>query len=632
MVRGPDRINLSATLPIQARQGPQPGKSDEKTDKTAKIELSLLDLNPEQRLPQTSTRTEVHVSDLRGVISNEVSRVKERLLQASLTAGKLDEYATIISELKNKALPLLKTNILRRWWISRKLGMTLKAIHLSKEALHNKAIEALKALPANASPVEVEQLCSCLDPSKLNTPDTDGNTPLHLAAQRGNVAAVQQLIKLGADIKVRNNKGETSLLVLLKNVSNPEGIAAACALFDKDTVNQADADGKTPLHIAAYRAEPADIQILLDKGASRTSVNTLGETPIQLANLNQKQANSQVLLKAVPKEIQEPPTPAIESKDQKKTDEPVLSQEIVYSHKTGQLKTEKDQKKLIIYQQALLRDIEFHRTYVDRLKAEYDSASKSKDEEKQKTITQAACLLQQALMPPSVRNPTIAMEQHNQGNRLIEAAPSNRSVIQEKLSEEDVTFFEVLCDPLVSSPPLSEPAQGAAPPVLFSAIDALGECQTQMPQKSTEKIVTIITHLLSAYPWMATQTYRGKTVEQYLSEKRLFDPAHSEVQKLLQSAPRLSLEAKFKREVFTSTRNIETQVQLHALIAQEIEKVTLSTDWSKDPFMLQLVRTGTKEQLELLLKRVQSQPVTKGSPWTHDRYKQFVTEHLQASH
>jgi ankyrin repeat protein len=43
----------------------------------------------------------------------------------------------------------------------------------------------------------------------VNAQDADGNTPLHLMAQKGNVELAYFLVTSGADPKIKNRKGKT---------------------------------------------------------------------------------------------------------------------------------------------------------------------------------------------------------------------------------------------------------------------------------------------------------------------------------------------------------------------------------------------------------------------------------------
>lgn len=50
----------------------------------------------------------------------------------------------------------------------------------------------------------------------VNTPDDDGNTALHIATQVGCSEYVQCLVNKGADVKIKNNKGDTALHIAIR--------------------------------------------------------------------------------------------------------------------------------------------------------------------------------------------------------------------------------------------------------------------------------------------------------------------------------------------------------------------------------------------------------------------------------
>jgi ankyrin repeat protein len=45
----------------------------------------------------------------------------------------------------------------------------------------------------------------------IHATDDDGDTPLHKAASRNRLSGIEKLIKAGADVSARNNKGHTAL-------------------------------------------------------------------------------------------------------------------------------------------------------------------------------------------------------------------------------------------------------------------------------------------------------------------------------------------------------------------------------------------------------------------------------------
>lgn len=74
----------------------------------------------------------------------------------------------------------------------------------------------LQLLKIVSSPEDVLRVCELFDASTVNVKDTDGNTPLHVAAQKMSPAAIQLLIRKGADQSAINEEGETPLQMLLK--------------------------------------------------------------------------------------------------------------------------------------------------------------------------------------------------------------------------------------------------------------------------------------------------------------------------------------------------------------------------------------------------------------------------------
>ena len=86
-----------------------------------------------------------------------------------------------------------------------------------------------------------------------------GCTPLHVAAVRGDVAAIAALLDAGADIQAR---GE---------------------------------DGYSPLHDAVEQGQLQAVRLLLERGASVAATNDDGRTPIQVAQILEEHEVERVL-------------------------------------------------------------------------------------------------------------------------------------------------------------------------------------------------------------------------------------------------------------------------------------------------------------------------------------------------
>ena len=160
-----------------------------------------------------------------------------------------------------------------------------------------------------------------------NHGETYGKTPLQQALLTGGSRAlhmVNALIDLGADPKARDGAGRSTLcycmrvedfrlleshgldpldrltdggtllhnLLRMTNVpaTHPEGVALLDYLLELGLdINATDGAGQTVLHVAAIRIEnPADVQLLLDRGADRTIRDAQGRRPQDLVRQSLK--------------------------------------------------------------------------------------------------------------------------------------------------------------------------------------------------------------------------------------------------------------------------------------------------------------------------------------------------------
>ncbi|CAK9298923.1 unnamed protein product [Gordionus sp. m RMFG-2023] len=165
----------------------------------------------------------------------------------------------------------------------------------------------------------------------LNAMDSDNNTPLLLASQLGNVKMVKALLSKGADANLANNLGKTAISyaaqkgstdivkTLLKSGADPnlkdahgntpllEAIKAGVSstltggqsgggvgksmmdgvvktlLKGGADVNSTDAQGNSPLTIAAKGGALDTVKMLCVKGADLFKADSMGKTPLQYA-------------------------------------------------------------------------------------------------------------------------------------------------------------------------------------------------------------------------------------------------------------------------------------------------------------------------------------------------------------
>ncbi len=114
--------------------------------------------------------------------------------------------------------------------------------------------------------------------AEINQPNEDGDTALMDAARNGHHEVVTSLIERGADVQVHNAKGDGLLhaaawwLPCLIPVL-PLGLP----------VNETNAEGTTPLHVAASSGDARAVEALVKAGASLNVQNHDGNTPLHLA-------------------------------------------------------------------------------------------------------------------------------------------------------------------------------------------------------------------------------------------------------------------------------------------------------------------------------------------------------------
>jgi len=114
--------------------------------------------------------------------------------------------------------------------------------------------------------------------ANVNERDRSGNTPLHFAAGKKSGVLVEMLLKNGADVNDRNNAEETPL-------HKASSMAVCRHLLSKGAlVNAKDINGYTPIHTISRQGTRAMVELLLSRGASlNESDNSCGRNPLCMA-------------------------------------------------------------------------------------------------------------------------------------------------------------------------------------------------------------------------------------------------------------------------------------------------------------------------------------------------------------
>ncbi|EFR03483.1 ankyrin repeat domain-containing protein 52 [Nannizzia gypsea CBS 118893] len=125
----------------------------------------------------------------------------------------------------------------------------------------------------------------------------EGWTPLHGAASQGYVAVARLLLKKGANIEAKREKGgysgwDSVLVGLILEGMTPLHTAAQCGqkemaellLEEGASIDAMTKEGATPLHLAAWRGRLSIIELLLDKGAYIEAKSDKGYTPLHVSS------------------------------------------------------------------------------------------------------------------------------------------------------------------------------------------------------------------------------------------------------------------------------------------------------------------------------------------------------------
>ncbi len=164
-----------------------------------------------------------------------------------------------------------------RW----KDGFTLlmKAANLTGDA----GLEIVKALLAAGALLE----CKCSEPSKVPGIKVNGNRALILAAWRGNIAVVKELVAAGANVDARSEGGDTALTVAAAaeqgHVSVVKALLAAGAGLEFSSISTDSWKGMTALLWAVCKGHHNVVQLLLAAGADASAQTSKGDNALTLA-------------------------------------------------------------------------------------------------------------------------------------------------------------------------------------------------------------------------------------------------------------------------------------------------------------------------------------------------------------
>ena len=166
------------------------------------------------------------------------------------------------------------------WLIAAAGGLALAVPAQAQYSTGYKFLEAVKKKDGQ----EVTDMLSAPGSTVVNTKDvSSGDTAMHLVVARRDLTWLRFLAAKGANVNVRNNKGETPLQ-LASNLGFVEGVEALLKLGAK--VDEPNSTGETPLIAATHRKDAAMARVLLRAGANPRRNDNSGRSAIDYAELD----------------------------------------------------------------------------------------------------------------------------------------------------------------------------------------------------------------------------------------------------------------------------------------------------------------------------------------------------------
>ena len=121
-------------------------------------------------------------------------------------------------------------------------------------------------------------------------------TPLNLASHTGHANVVGLLLNRGDEVDTRDGDGDTSLLLASRN--GHQAVAELLLDFGADLLARTRDDGFSPLHLASQNGHVAVAELLLDRPLINADAeDNSGRTPLHLASMNGHFSVAQALLR-----------------------------------------------------------------------------------------------------------------------------------------------------------------------------------------------------------------------------------------------------------------------------------------------------------------------------------------------
>ena len=120
-----------------------------------------------------------------------------------------------------------------------------------------------------------------------------GETPLILAALRGHVECVKNLVERGADVNSQDDRQQTALL----EAATHGWVKTVAALLDAGAnIEARDRKGRTAVMLASFHNQPEVLQLLIERGANLNAADSAGYTALR-TSVERGSADTEQLLR-----------------------------------------------------------------------------------------------------------------------------------------------------------------------------------------------------------------------------------------------------------------------------------------------------------------------------------------------
>ncbi|KAI0878857.1 ankyrin repeat-containing domain protein [Hypoxylon argillaceum] len=147
-------------------------------------------------------------------------------------------------------------------------------------------IEGTTAIHSAVRAGQVEVLREMLvEVKQIDTLDSNGSTPLLIAAEQGHAEIFELLLNHNASLSEVDSSKQTVLHKCQTSTRNGHDIAIARLILDHepDLINSKEATGKTALWFACEKSNDKMVEFLLDNNADPNIPSAKNQTPLQLA-------------------------------------------------------------------------------------------------------------------------------------------------------------------------------------------------------------------------------------------------------------------------------------------------------------------------------------------------------------